>query len=185
MELLFSPWPWFVSGPLIAISMAMLLFAGKRFGVSSNFQTLCTIGGAGKISDYFRLDWKERKWNLAFVLGSIIGGAISSFWMRPGLGVDMNPETTALLSDWGMQNPGAEFAPPELFSSQVWGQPYALGLLLIGGVLVGFGTRYADGCTSGHAISGLSSFQLPSLIAVIGFFIGGLTVTHFVLPHLF
>lgn len=185
MDILFSPWPWYVSGPLIAISMALLLLAGKRFGVSSNFQTLCTIGGAGKISDFFQINWRERKWNLAFVFGSIIGGAISSFLMRPGVGVDLNPKTAELLESWGMQNPGEQFAPVELYSAEAWTSPASLMILLVGGVLVGFGTRYADGCTSGHAISGLSSLQLPSLIAVVGFFIGGLTATHLVLPYIF
>jgi uncharacterized membrane protein YedE/YeeE len=53
-------------------------------------------------------------------------------------------------------------------------------LLLVGGVLIGFGTRYAGGCTSGHAISGLSNLQIPSLKAVIGFFIGGLIMSYFI-----
>mgnify|MGYP000197487599 FL=1 len=185
MDILFAPWPWYVSGPLIAISMALLLVAGKRFGVSSNFQTLCSIGGAGKISDYFRIDWRERKWNLAFVFGSIIGGAISSFVMRPDVGVDLSPDTVALLSGWGLENPGESFAPAVLYGPEAWTSPSSLLILLVGGLLVGFGTRYADGCTSGHAISGLSSLQLPSLIAVVGFFVGGLTVTHFVLPFIF
>ena len=58
-------------------------------------------------------------------------------------------------------------------------------VLAVGGFLVGFGTRYAGGCTSGHAISGLSNLQLPSLVAVIGFFIGGLVMTHLIFPYLY
>jgi uncharacterized membrane protein YedE/YeeE len=53
-------------------------------------------------------------------------------------------------------------------------------LLLVGGVLIGFGTRYAGGCTSGH-VSGLSNLQIPSLKAVIGFF-GGLIMSYFYSP---
>ena len=185
VEILSAPWPWYVTGPIIAITMALLLIAGKRFGVSSNFQTLCTIGGARRFSDYFDFDWRERKWNLAFVLGSILGGAISGFVLRPDVRVDLADATVATLKEWGIAAPGEGLAPAELFGPEVWTNPWALGTLLLGGFLVGFGTRYADGCTSGHAISGLCSLQLPSLIAVVGFFIGGLLATQFILPYLF
>lgn len=50
---------------------------------------------------------------------------------------------------------------------------------------MGFGARWAGGCTSGHAISGLSNLQLPSLVAVLGFFAGGLLMTHLLFPLLF
>ena len=165
--------------------MALLLIAGKRFGVSSNFQTLCTIGGAKRLSDYFDFDWRERKWNLAFVLGTIIGGALSGFVLRPEVAVDLAAHTSQILTDWGISNPGSGLGPAELFGPEVWTNPWTICVLLLGGFCVGFGTRYADGCTSGHAISGLCSLQLPSLIAVVGFFIGGLLATHFILPYLF
>ncbi len=180
-----NAWPWYVAGPLIALCMAALLFAGKRFGVSSNFQTLCTLAGAGRFSDFFRIDWRERKWNLVFILGTALGGALSGLWLRPQPTVDLSSDTVATLESWGLQDPGATFEPMELYGPEVWGQPGTWLILLVGGFLVGFGTRWADGCTSGHAISGLSSLQLPSLIAVVGFFIGGLTMTHWVLPYLF
>jgi len=185
MGLFENAWPWYVAGPLIAVCMAALLFAGKRFGVSSNFQTLCTLAGAGRFSDFFRIDWRERKWNLVFILGTVLGGALSGLWLRPQPTVDLSSDTVATLESWGLQDPGATFEPMELYGPEVWGQPGTWLILLIGGFLVGFGTRWADGCTSGHAISGLSSLQLPSLIAVVGFFIGGLTMTHWVLPYLF
>lgn len=185
MGLFESAWPWYVAGPLIAACMAALLFAGKRFGVSSNFQTLCTLAGAGRFSDFFRIDWRERKWNLVFILGTVLGGALSGLWLRPEPKVDLSSDTVATLESWGLQDPGATFEPMELYGPEVWGQPGTWLILLVGGFLVGFGTRWADGCTSGHAISGLSSLQLPSLIAVVGFFIGGLTMTHWVLPYLF
>lgn len=54
--------------------------------------------------------------------------------------------------------------------------------MVIGGFLVGFGTAYAGGCTSGHAIAGLADRQAASLLAVCGFFAGGLTCTYLVLP---
>lgn len=174
-----------MTGPIIAITMASLLFAGKRFGVSSNFQTLCTIGGAGRLSDYFKFDWRERKWNLAFVLGSIFGGALSGFVLRPEVQVDLAETTVEKMKEWGIASPGEGLVPAELYGPEVWTDPWSIFVLLLGGFLVGFGTRYADGCTSGHAISGLCSLQLPSLIAVVGFFAGGLLATQFILPYLF
>jgi uncharacterized membrane protein YedE/YeeE len=76
------------------------------------------------------------------------------------------------------------YLPEELFSIQALMQPKVLLILSIGGFLVGFGARYAGGCTSGHAISGLSNLQLVSLYAVIGFFIGGLFMNHLLLPYI-
>ena len=85
----------------------------------------------------------------------------------------------------GFENAGEQYLPAELFSLEQVFTLKGLLILVIGGFLVGFGSRYAGGCTSGHAISGLSNLQLPSLIAVIGFFIGGLIMSFFILPWLF
>ncbi len=184
MEMIYQPWPWYVAGPLIAITMALLLYSGRRFGVSSNFQTLCTIGGAGKLSDYFRFDWRINNWNLVFVLGTIIGGLIAGNYLMPDQSVELAQGTVEALESYGFEAPGAEFLPGEIFSIETIGWQGWI-LLILGGFLVGFGARYADGCTSGHAISGLSNLQLPSLIAVVGFFIGGLTVVWIIYPLLF
>ena len=85
----------------------------------------------------------------------------------------------------GFKNAGATLVPTEMYNLEAITSLKGLILLIIGGLLVGFGTRYAGGCTSGHAITGLSSLQKPSLIAVIGFFIGGLIMTNFILPIIF
>lgn len=184
MELIYQPWPWYVAGPLIAITMALLLYSGRRFGVSSNFQTLCTIGGAGKLSDYFRFDWRINNWNLVFIVGTVIGGFIGGYFLMPDQTVDLAAPTVAALEGMGIESPGSTFLPGEVFDlEQIGWQGWVM--LILGGFFVGFGARYADGCTSGHAISGLSNLQLPSLIAVIGFFIGGLTTVWFILPLLF
>lgn len=184
MEFLSQPWPWYVAGPLIALTMLALLFFGKSFGLSSNLRTLCAIGGAGKASDFFRFDWKDQIWNLVFVGGTIIGGFIANAWLTADQSIAISEKTVEALAAYGIQNPGAAFVPEEIFSWQSLATPRGFIMLVIGGFLVGFGTRYAGGCTSGHAISGLSDLQLPSLIAVIGFFIGGLTMTYLVLPFL-
>lgn len=185
MNLLYDPWPWYVAGPLIALTMFLLLLVGKKFGMSSNLSTICSIGGAGKYSDFFKFDWRAYRWNLVVVLGAVIGGFIASKYMSDNT-VTINPVIAQELSeDYGINSAGQAYLPPELFASQQLTDPFVLAILIIGGFLVGFGARYAGGCTSGHAISGLSNLQLPSLIAVIGFFIGGLVMIHLLFPLIF
>lgn len=182
IEFLSQPWPWYVAGPLIAFTMFLLLFYGKNFGVSATLRTTCAIGGAGKLSDFFDFDWKKQIWNLVFVAGMIIGGFIASTWLQQPDPIPLAQDTVQKLQELGINNPGEDYLPEEIFS---WESLFTLRgfvMLVIGGFLIGFGARYAGGCTSGHAISGLSDLQIPSLIAVIGFFIGGLIMTYFLLP---
>src|SRR5690606_21437555 len=185
MSFILNPWPWYVSGPLIALVMALLLYYGKTFGMSSNLKTMCTMFRADRFSDFFKMDWKEQSWNLVVVLGAIIGGFIAVTFLSNDAVTDLNPKTVSELSALGFENAGATLVPNELYSLEAITSGKGLIILIVGGLLVGFGTRYADGCTSGHAITGLSSLQKPSLIAVIGFFIGGLIMTNFILPLLF
>jgi uncharacterized membrane protein YedE/YeeE len=185
MEYILQPWPWYVSGPLIAIIMFALIYFGKTFGMSSNLRTFCTIAGAGKKNEFFDFNWREQKWNLIVVLGAVIGGFIAHFWLSNPTNIDLNPETVAELSSLGFENAGKSLLPSELFSWDAVLSIKGLSILIVGGFLVGFGTRYAGGCTSGHAITGLSSLQRPSLIAVIGFFIGGLIMIHLLFPLIF
>ncbi|SDG40744.1 YeeE/YedE family protein [Psychroflexus sediminis] len=184
MEWIMNPWPWYVSGPLIALVMFALLFVGKQFGMSSNLRTACSIGGAGKAADFFKFDWKKERWNLIVVLGAIIGGFISANYLSENT-VEINPEVSEQLESYGITSTGDAYLPTEIFGSENLNDPKIFAILLIGGFLVGFGARYAGGCTSGHAISGLSNLQLPSLIAVIGFFIGGLVMINFIYPLIF
>jgi len=185
MSWIYEPWPWYVSGPMIAFIMFLLLMVGKNFGMSGNLRTLCAICGAGEKTVFFKFDWKAQRWNLVVVLGAIIGGFIASQYMTDDLAVAINPETIENLKTLGFESAGTQYLPNELFGNNVFLAPKNLFILALGGLLVGFGTRYAGGCTSGHAISGLSELQLPSLIAVIGFFIGGLTMIHFLFPLIF
>lgn len=185
MELILQPWPWYVSGPLLALVMYLLVYFGKTFGVSSNLRTLCAIGGAGKYTDFFHYDWKSQLWNLMVVLGAILGGFIAYFYLSDHSLIQLNNDTVIRLQEFGFDNIGESLVPMEMFSLESAFSLNGLLILVIGGFLVGFGTRYAGGCTSGHAITGLSNLQLPSLFAVIGFFIGGLVMTHFILPLLF
>ncbi len=185
MEYILQPWPWYVSGPLIAIVMFLLLYFGRTFGMSSNLRTLCAIGGAGKKIEFFKFDWKSQRWNLIVVLGAILGGFIAHFLLSNPTDVDLSQNTIQDLNALGFENAGKTLLPPELFSWDAVFSLKGLSILIIGGFLVGFGTRYAGGCTSGHAITGLSSLQLPSLVAVVGFFLGGLIMIHFIYPILF
>jgi len=182
MEYLLQPWPWYVSGALIALVMVLLIYFGKTFGMSSNLRTLCSIGGGGKYCGFFRFDWKAERWNLVVVLGAIIGGFLAVTYLSDGSVIDLNPKTVATLNGFGFSDVGAGLLPPEIYDLGVLSGWKGWALLITGGFLVGFGARYAGGCTSGHAITGLSNLQVPSLIAVIGFFVGGLIMTHFLLP---
>lgn len=184
MQFLFEPWPWYVAGPMITLVMLLLLWFGKTFGVSSNLRSICSMMGAGKIASFFDFNWKVQSWNLVFIAGGILGGFIAKQFLFLDSGVALNENTVQAINDWGINYTGEQFLPSELFGSGVWSDWKTILYLLVGGVLVGFGTRYAGGCTSGHAISGLSNLQLPSLVAVIGFFIGGLVMTHLLLPVL-
>jgi len=182
IEFISQPWAWYVAGPVIAVIMALLLFFDKSFGMSSNLRTMCAIGGAGKFSEFFNFDWKTQAWNLVFVLGTISGGYIASNFLSNDQTIAISPAVIEELTSYGIENVGEEFIPSSLFSFEALFTLRGAIMLVLGGFLVGFGARYAGGCTSGHAISGLSNLQLPSLIAVVGFFIGGLIMTFLILP---
>lgn len=182
-EFITQPWSWYFSGIMIAFIMVILLFWGKSFGFSSNLRTMCTIAGAGKKVKFFDFDWKTQKWNLMFLIGSVIGGYLAANFLSSPADLDLSTATVNDLKALGISFNGG-LNPEELFSVAALSQPKTWALLLVGGALVGFGSRYAGGCTSGHAISGLSNLQIPSLVAVIGFFIGGLAMTYFILPYI-
>ena len=185
MEFISQPWDWYVAGPLISIVMFLLFYFGEKFGISSNLETFCSIGGAGKFIDYFKIDWKQNSWNLIFIAGSIVGGYIAANFLSPSDVVDINRQTVLDLADIGIQNAGQTYLPDEIFSIESMLTVKGFIILLSAGLMVGFGARWAGGCTSGHAIVGLSNLELPSLISVIGFFIGGLIMTWFILPLIF
>lgn len=185
MDFILQPWPWYVAGPLIALCMYLMFYFGKKFGVSSNLETLCSIAGAGKLVDFFKFDWRKNKWNLAFVAGLIIGGFIANQWLTPDQSIALNPKTVENLSEIGIANAGSSYLPDEIYSLDALFTVKGFLILIGAGLLVGFGSRYAGGCTSGHGIVGLSMMATESYIAVAGFFIGGLIMTWLIIPHLF
>ncbi|KQB41856.1 YeeE/YedE family protein [Flavobacterium daejeonense] len=182
MELIYHTWSWYISGFLIGLVMLSLIFFGKNFGMSSNLRTLCSLAGAGKKVPFFDWDWKSQRWNLAVVAGAMLGGFVATHYLSDASNVAINPKTIEQLQTMNIDAPNGKLMPDALFSNQVFESPKSILILIIAGIMIGFGSRYAGGCTSGHAISGLSNLQLPSLKAVIGFFIGGLIMVHFILP---
>lgn len=182
-EWISRPWPWWVAGPLIGLMVPLLLLTGnKAFGVSSSLRHICAACLPAKIP-YFQYDWKNEIWNLLFVAGIVIGAFIAVQFFNDPNPVQINPKLATDLKQYGISDYHG-LVPVELFN---WGSLHtAKGIILmvIGGFLVGFGTRYAGGCTSGHAIMGLSTLQLPSLIATISFMTGGFVVANLVLPYI-
>jgi uncharacterized protein len=184
LDLLSRPWPWYVAGPLIGLLVPTLLLLGNRqFGVSSNLRHLCAAVAPARL-EFFRYDWKSAGlWNLVFLAGIFVGGFMAGQLLGTP-DVAITPDTKAMLTRLGVQD-FSGLAPADIFS---WANLRTLqGLVSIvgGGLLVGFGSAYAGGCTSGHAISGLAVFERASLVAVAAFFAGGLLCTYFVLPLLF
>ena len=184
LELLRQPWPWYVAGPLIGLTVpGLLLLGNKPFGVSSNLRHVCAMLPAKP--QFFRYDWRgQGGWNLAFALGILLGGFIGAVLLANPEPLAVAQRTQADLATLGIKVSG-ELAPDSLFGLSSLSSWRNVILLLGGGFLVGFGARYAGGCTSGHAISGLANLQLPSLLAVIGFFAGGLVMTHLLFPLIF
>jgi len=176
-------WPWYVAGPIIGLfAPALLLTGNKVFGVSSNLRHLCAALVSAKLA-YLRYDWKQAGlWNLVFLAGIAIGGFIAGHSGKPH-DIAISSQTKATLQSLGIHD-FSGVAPKELFSWHALLTLRGFVSVVVGGFFVGFGTAYAGGCTSGHAISGLADFQIPSLIAVVGFFVGGLAATYLILPRL-
>lgn len=158
LEWLLEPWPWYVSGPLIGLTVPiLLLLTGRNFGISSSLRHLGAACLPNSKLPYLskNYNWRDHIGSLIFVLGVLIGGFVGNF----------------LLS-----------AEPGSFLPAFYASPLGVVGLFVGGILIGFGTRYAGGCTSGHTIMGISALNVSSLVATIFFFVGGLVSTWFVLP---
>lgn len=183
-ELLTQTWSWWFSGTMIAGIMFFLLYFGQSFGFSANLRTICAAGGLGKKVKFFDFNWRSQIWNLVFLVGAIAGGFIAKEFLSQDGPVQISQATISDLGELGFAAPES-LQPAELFSLESAFSLKGFLILAVGGLMVGFGSRYAGGCTSGHAISGLSDLQLPSLIAVIGFFIGGLVMTFLIFPIIF
>jgi uncharacterized membrane protein YedE/YeeE len=183
IEWISQPWPWYVAGPMIGLTVpALLILGNKTFGISSSLRHICAACVPAGIP-FFSYNWKKEIWNLLFVLGTAIGGFIAMNFLANPESIVISEATQADLAALGITDFNS-LLPADIFS---WGNLFtARGLLffVFGGFLVGFGTRYAGGCTSGHAIMGISSLQWPSLVATIFFMIGGFLMTHVLMEPL-
>ncbi|MBK7562060.1 MAG: YeeE/YedE family protein [Chitinophagaceae bacterium] len=183
LEWIKQPWPWYVAGPLIGLMVpALLLLGNKTFGISSSLRHVCASCIPAGIP-FFKYDWKKEIWNLFFVAGILVGGIIAAQLLSNPEPVLVNSKLSQELATYGVTN-YAGIVPADLFSWSELLTPRGLIMIVVGGFLVGFGTRYAGGCTSGHAIMGLSNLQWPSLVATCCFMAGGFVMTNLILPYI-
>jgi uncharacterized membrane protein YedE/YeeE len=184
LDLLKEPWPWYVSGPIIGISIPILLIIGnKMLGISSSLRHTCAAVAPFNIQ-FLKYNWKSEMWNMFFVAGIFLGGFVGGVLLNNGEAVKISEATIADIQGMGIQS-FEGLIPADIFN---WNTLFSLkGILImvLGGTMIGFGSRYAGGCTSGHAIMGISSLQWPSLVASIFFFIGGLLMTHIIAPFIY
>ncbi len=181
LEIIRQPWPWYVAGTLIGLTVpALLLIGNKHFGVSSALRHICAACVPGNIS-FFKYDWKKETWNLFFVAGILLGGIVATQFLSNPDPIVVAAKTTKDLQALNI-DVDHELMPASIFSVENLFTLKGLIFFVIGGFLVGFGTRYAGGCTSGHAIMGLSTLQWPSLVATCCFMVGGFAMVHVVFP---
>lgn len=176
-----QPWPWYIAGPLIGLIVpALLIIGNKSFGISSSFRHICAAVVPSGLA-FFRYDWKKEIWNLFFVSGILAGGFIAINLLTNPAVIQISPKLAEELKSYGISNYSG-LVPVQLFSWENLFTLKGLFIIVFGGFLVGFGTRYAGGCTSGHSIMGLSTMQLPSLIATCCFMAGGFIAANLILP---
>lgn len=183
IEAIKQPWPWYVAGAIIGLIVpALLILGNKHFGISANLRHACAACFPANIP-FFKYDWKKEIWNFFFVGGILVGAIVAAQWLSAGQPVSIHPKLAAELADYGITD-NSQLLPKELFSFESLFSLRGLVMLIGGGFLVGFGARYAGGCTSGHAIMGLSDLQWPSLVATVMFMAGGFLMANFILPHI-
>jgi uncharacterized membrane protein YedE/YeeE len=176
-----QPWPWYVAGIIIGLIVpALLILGNKTFGISSNLRHICAACIPANIP-FFKYDWKKEVWNFYFIGGIIAGAFIAGYFMASPDPMMIHPELQKELTGYGIGQP-EKLLPPEIFSFSGLLTARGFVIMVIGGFLVGFGTRYAGGCTSGHSIMGLSNLQWPSLVATICFMLGGFLMANYILP---
>ena len=181
LEIIKQPWPWYIADPLVGLTVPLLFILGnKSFGISSSLRHICAACIPANIS-FFKYDWRKEAWNLFFVLGIFLGGVVASTFLANPNPIVVNPDLVSELAGHGITNYDS-LIPTDILN---WTALFTLKgflMMVVGGLMIGFGTRYAGGCTRGHAITGLSTLQWPSLIATCCFMLGGFIMANFILP---
>ncbi|MDC8100992.1 YeeE/YedE family protein [Chryseobacterium rhizosphaerae] len=181
LEIIKEPWPWYIAGPLIGLTVpALLIMGNKSFGISSSLRHICAACIPSNVS-FFKYDWRKEAWNLFFVLGIFFGGFVAAHFLINPAEITVNPHLKTELAGYGITD-YSNLVPVQLMNFQSVLTLRGFIIMVVGGFLVGFGTRYAGGCTSGHAIMGLSNLQWPSLVATICFMAGGFLMANLILP---
>lgn len=181
IEFLKEPWAWYVAGPLIGLTVpALLILGNKSFGVSSSLRHICASCLPANIP-FFKYEWKKEIWNLLFVFGIFLGGVITVNLLSNPDPIAVNPKLVAELATYGITNYD-NLVPTDIMNWETLFSLKGFLMMVVGGFLVGFGTRYAGGCTSGHSIMGLANLQWPSLVATMSFMVGGFIMANLILP---
>lgn len=181
LEVFKQPWPWYVAGGLIGLIVpALLLLGNKHFGISANLRHACAACFPANIK-FFKYDWKKEAWNLFFVGGIFVGAIIAATLLADPNPIQVDPRLTQELAGYGITD-YSNMVPKDLLSWKALFTVRGIIMMVVGGFLVGFGTRYAGGCTSGHAIMGISDLQVPSIIATCCFMAGGFIMANLILP---
>lgn len=183
LEILKQPWPWYVAGSLIGLTVpALLILGNKSFGISSSLRHICAACIPGNIN-FFKYKWKKEIWNLFFVAGIFLGGILTAAFLMNAVAIEIHPNLKIELAQYGITD-YSNMVPVQLINFEGLLTVKGFFTMVIGGLLVGFGTRYAGGCTSGHAIMGISTLQWPSLVATVCFMAGGFLMANFILPYI-
>jgi len=174
------PWPWWVAGPIIGLTVPLLLLVGNRLlGVSGTLRVICGAFDTGRVR-FFRFDWKgQGLWNLVFSAG--MGGLLAGTLLASSDPVGISEAARAGLAADGVAD-FAHFVPRDVFAFGSLASARGLLVMGVGGLLMGFGAAYGGGCTSGHGIAGLADLQPASFIAVFSMFAGGILASFFLLP---
>lgn len=183
LEAIKAPWPWYIAGALIGLIVpALLLLGNKHFGISANLRHVCAACMPANIK-FFQYNWKKEIWNFFFVGGIILGAIIATQLLSNPGPVSIHPALEKELASYQLTD-NTNLVPAQLFSFESLFTLRGFIVMVLGGFLVGFGTRYAGGCTSGHSIMGLSNLQWPSLVATVMFMLGGFIMANLILPFI-
>ncbi|MEP6845028.1 MAG: YeeE/YedE thiosulfate transporter family protein [Panacibacter sp.] len=176
-----QPWPWYIAGPLIGVVIILLQWLdNKPLAASSSYRHVCAATFPAAVP-FLKYNWKAEAWNLFFVAGIFIGGFVAGNILSPRGTIAISHETTRQLQSIGVQDTSG-FAPAQLFSFAALQTIPGIIIMVFGGFLIGFGSRYAGGCVSGHSMTGISNLQWTSMLATTCIFAGGVFTAYFLLP---